>query len=296
LLEQVKQEPNINDISDESPSRGAPYSGNPPGDNHEQALRIEYLMNVLNRDYSASKYSSVRDKYMAYLYISHFIEDQNYNYGGGDSVTSSIWNSSYPHIICAYDITTFNSFLNYTQHSYMIGCMGKALSAADHIQTAITSYGMTRQEIINYIDDKGTFDEIDLAEVYNTLVSGGMSAGDAKNAIEQAFTIAETNYGDAEAIQEISDLIYSALENMTNTLFMPSEITSMSDTLSFCFAGLAEDIFMANMAGGIISGVSHSMAAISKGYMLAGMTTLYATLSARKADRLWIYLGFDVKP
>lgn len=92
-----------NSISNASGARAA--NGNPPEDAQEQAERIKYVYQDFYQLYAGQQ---VSPRYIAYLYLSHYVDNPNYDR------TSPNFDAIYADVLTSEDISAYDNFINGT--------------------------------------------------------------------------------------------------------------------------------------------------------------------------------------
>lgn len=101
-------------------------NGNPPVDADEQAER---MVHVYHDAYALYGNQSNVDKYIVYLYLSHYVDNPNYNRN------SPNFDSIYADVLTSSDISAYESFISNTKFSGIANDVKNFASAVYEIQS-----------------------------------------------------------------------------------------------------------------------------------------------------------------
>lgn len=255
--------------------------GNPPIDDQETQERYNYINQVLAKEYNAEKYQDKQDKYFAYLYASHYIENTAYDRNNPNFANIRA------HIICEEDIKAFDKFYSYTTGvSVMNGFTAMvetkenfdSLSdaqqkiARDIVVTSLIECETKAGVILQEMDSVGIFDTSNQIETMKILYDAYMSA-----------------VGTAKTGEEMVELMYSNIDGQ----HLPFSLVSSYANALF---NLAKYTPVASFVWPVVVGVSYFTDTLSKAFSMAALGGLYYSGQARRADRVAIELGLFPRP
>lgn len=258
------------------------YNGNPPLSNADQQQRIVNIYSVAEQYYKTNYYegSSTQPedfgKYMAYLYISHYID------GPGRAPRAS----DYPFIISSSDIAAYDRFLLSNQLSYWASQM--------------TNLGCALASELKYNDTINMLNDVDLTigQCLSDINTVGWDSYNTSQVLSVAIPYAESyiinNYETSNSDEEltegmvnyVSGKLYSLnfFETYDHDLTMSvvcMATTALFDvlTLSFPIVGICTSVipFFAYDAIGTFESIN--------------LLSLQYSFSARYSVRTGIYLG-----
>ncbi len=258
------------------------YNGNPPLSNADQQQRIVNIYGVAQQYYKTNYYEgNTKDpedfgRYMAYLYVSHYID------GPGRAPRAS----DYPYIISSSDIAAYDRFLTSNQISYWT-------SQLTNLGCALYSMG-NYNDTMNMLDDAGAT----ISQCLSDLNTIGWDSYNTSQVLAAAIPYAESyiinNYETSisdeqltdDLINYVSGELYSLnfFETYDHDLTMSViciATTALFDvlTLSFPILGICTSVipFFVYDATGTFESIN--------------LLSLQYSFSARYSVRTGIYLG-----
>lgn len=189
-------------------------NGNPPLNSSDQTSRI---IHVYNDAYSLYKDKSNVNNYIVYLYLSHYVDNPNYNRN------SPNFDSIYADVITSSDISAYNTFIKNTKFTtisndivhFFDGVNGIASTGADAVEfasngknIAVNTVNLVRdiQDLPDNIDDVNTA----IYDVVTKRYSSGFSADEMIDEINKTLDDSENE----EIINEYASICVTGMLSM----------------------------------------------------------------------------------
>ena len=270
------------------------FLADPPSDN-EARLRLDYIYEKFNSFYTASKYDSLEETYLRYLYISHFIDNPQYTYSGGSSVYHSSFANSYTHIISLNDISYYDSFLAYQQNAYLLDTVGYAVNAVNTIKSVIQNNNMTVADFTSAVGNEFQLVAQMEYEIVSTLTTTYDLSYDAASALYHSCLATLAQDYNNISVEDMQTRLYTQATDYISS-DTPIDVVELHGTMFEAFQGIVNNTVMTRFAGGVIGAVCLSMDSLETAYHMGAVLNLAVSRHFRVADRMLIYYGLDPLP
>lgn len=273
------------------PLDGSTYDGNPPYNSEQQITRINYLQNVMCSEYSAPKYYNT--PYLAYLYISHYTENINYDRTQSDA---SNFNSVYANIISSDDIVAFNKFLNNSEMTYFANTLVKVNNVISFANTSADNLAFIKGELYD-IDNLMSL-EYDNFQNLITLNPPDFWEGLSEDELllqqytllEELATIFTYNINNYEKDEE------KIIEDMLLQMETSGDIENIVVNYVNLMCTLIASSTFGTILAPVMSCVFLSVGLLSPVISTSSLASLYYTYNIRKTQRFRIYAGLTSRP
>lgn len=248
-----------------------PYAtnGNPPETPQEQNERIKYVTQVALSRYGDIYGSQTFNKYIVYLYMSHYIDNPNY------SKESPGFDSIYSHVITSDDIRVYDDFITQSKFSMF----------SSNLVNFVNEFKTATSDIYNLQNSVRTGKNIALNSSQAILDSKDFRDFTNDQAAERAHLIATSlkdHYESTASARELLDAIYMDLE--PENVSRQCVITYVTGILGF----LAEttSIFGFGLSASLVC-FNFYMNLYERARLVALQYSLSARVAVRVDELLW---------
>ena len=237
--------------------RITPYAqnGNPPESPEDQNERMSYVLSI-----AQTKYADKGDKYLVYLYMSHYIDNPYY------SKSNPSFSRIYADVITDDDIAVYEDFITLTKFSMFSS-------------NAVNLYDQLRSSGKDIITLKAEASRAKASALNTAIAVGDLTTYDPSDIVRRGKLIAASfkkNY-DMQSVTELFDAIYEDLEpenvgeqyiqtcvlGFLGALATTTTVVGFGMSVSLCYYNFCNNL-----------------------YDRARLTALHYTLSGRIAERV----------
>ena len=239
--------------------------GNPPATPQEQNERMQYVTQVALERYGNTYNTADFNKYVLYLYMSHYIDNPNY------TKESPGFDNIYAYVITSDDITAYENFIAQSKFSMF---STNLVNFMDEFKSAVNN----SSDILTAVDE-GKVISINTANAIY-----GLSTFDPEKTASRAKLIVTSfkdHYESTASVNELLNAMYVDLE--------PEDVSQQY--IDACVTG-----FLGVLAGTTLFGFGMSISlcyynVYANLYDKAKLTALHYSLSGRVAIRLDELIG-----
>lgn len=175
-----------------------PYAldGNPPATPQEQNERMQYVTQVALERYGNTYGTSDFNKYVLYLYMSHYIDNPNY------TKESPGFDNIYAYVITSDDITAYENFITQSKFSMF---STNVINFVDEFKSAVD----------NTVDILTAVDEGKVISINTANAVYGLSTFEPDKTASRAKLIVtsfKNHYESTSSVNELLNAIYADLE------------------------------------------------------------------------------------
>lgn len=240
-------------------------NGNPPATPQEQNERMQYVTQVALERYGNTYNTADFNKYVLYLYMSHYIDNPNY------TKESPGFDNIYAYVITSDDITAYENFIAQSKFSMF---STNLVNFMDEFKSAVNN----SSDILTAVDE-GKVISINTANAIY-----GLSTFDPEKTASRAKLIVTSfkdHYESTASVNELLNAMYVDLE--------PEDVSQQY--IDACVTG-----FLGVLAGTTLFGFGMSISlcyynVYANLYDKAKLTALHYSLSGRVAIRLDELIG-----